>query len=227
MKKISKKLICTIVIVMLGCIVMAITDAIFKPTYIIKSIIKIIFFLIIPLIYFWKNKDSEIKKIIIPSKKGLIKSLILGVGVYVIIFSAYLIIRNFYDFFLIADLLINNVGVNGNNFIFIALYISFCNSLLEEFFFRGFAFLNIIKYMGRKWAYLFSSVMFAVYHIAIMNGWFSPILFVLAMLGLMIGGFIFNYLDEKNENIYNSWMVHMFANFAINTIGFIIFGIFN
>jgi hypothetical protein len=36
---------------------------------------------------------------------------------------------------------------------------------------------------------------------------------------------IFNILNEKSENIYASWLSHMFANFAINTIGFILFGI--
>lgn len=57
-----------------------------------------------------------------------------------------------------------------------------------------------------------------------MKGWFSPVLFILAILGLMIGGCIFNYLDEKNGTIFQSWMVHMFANLAINTVGMILFG---
>lgn len=223
MKKFNQKYI--ILIVLIGCIVMGITDAILKPTYIIKSIIKIVFFFIIPLIYFYKSKNNKIKDIIIPSKKGFIKSLLLGIFIYIVIIGTYLILKNFYDFSLITNLLMNNVGVNSTNFIFVAIYISFCNSLLEEFFFRGFAFLTLIKYIGRKWAYLFSSFMFAIYHIAIMIGWFSPFLFILAMLGLISGAYIFNYLDEKNDNIYNSWMVHMAANFAINTVGFILFGI--
>ena len=33
------------------------------------------------------------------------------------------------------------------------------------------------------------------------------------------------YLNEVNDNIYSSWFVHMFCNFAINTIGFILFGV--
>ena len=33
------------------------------------------------------------------------------------------------------------------------------------------------------------------------------------------------YLNDKFGNIYSSWLVHMFANFAINTIGCILFGI--
>lgn len=56
-----------------------------------------------------------------------------------------------------------------------------------------------------------------------MKGWFSIYLYIITLIGLFIGGLIFNYLNEKNENIYSSWLVHMFANFAINTIGFILF----
>ena len=58
-----------------------------------------------------------------------------------------------------------------------------------------------------------------------MSNWFSPYLFILALTGLFVGGLIFDYINDKSENIYNSWLVHMFANFAINTIGFIMFGI--
>ncbi|NMO95148.1 hypothetical protein [Paenibacillus lemnae] len=38
-------------------------------------------------------------------------------------------------------------------------------------------------------------------------------------------GLLFNWLNEKNGNIYASWMVHMCANLAINTIGFMLFEI--
>jgi hypothetical protein len=55
-----------------------------------------------------------------------------------------------------------------------------------------------------------------------MIGWFNIGLFALVLVGLAAGGAIFNYLNEKHESVYTSWFVHMFANFAINTIGFIL-----
>lgn len=39
---------------------------------------------------------------------------------------------------------------------------------------------------------------------------------------LPAGGLIFNWLNEKLGCIYGSWLTHMFANFAINTIGFLL-----
>jgi membrane protease YdiL (CAAX protease family) len=121
--------------------------------------------------------------------------------------------------------LTENIGVTGKNFLFVSLYISFVNSLLEEFFFRGFAFLTLQRSVGKKFAYVFSAASFALYHIAMMIGWFSIGLFLLVMAGLFIGGLLLNYLNAKSQTVYPSWLVHMFANFAINTIGFLLFGI--
>lgn len=211
-----------IAVVILGCAVMALVDGALKPAYAVKSAIKIVFFLAIPLIYLLSAKTEGLKELLMPSKKGLSKAVLLGVGIYAVIIAAFLIFRNVYDFSSIVGLLQSNAGVDKSNFIYVAVYISFFNSLLEEFFFRGLAFLTLLPKIGRKRAYLFSSLTFAVYHIAIMTGWFSLPLFLLAMAGLALGGCIFIYLDEKSGSIYSSWAAHAFANFALNTIGLIL-----
>ncbi len=47
------------------------------------------------------------------------------------------------------------------------------------------------------------------------------------IVGLMLVGYIFNYITEKLDSFLASWIVHIFANLAINTIGFIMLGIIN
>ena len=79
--------------------------------------------------------------------------------------------------------------------------------------------------MTRWKAYVISAFGFSIYHVAILSNWFNPLLFIVALIGLFVGGVIFNWLDEKTENIYNSWLVHMFANFAINTVGLMMYNI--
>ena len=79
--------------------------------------------------------------------------------------------------------------------------------------------------MSKKFAYIFSSLIFAFYHIGMTFGWVHIFVFILGFVGLIIGGMIFNYLNDKTDNIYSSWIVHMLINFGINTIGFILFGI--
>ena len=203
---------------------MAFVDAFWQPDYVVKSIVKVLFFIGLPVVFYSviQKKSPQFLKINI---KGLVVATVLGFFVYAVIVGGYLITKEFFDYTNITNALATGVGVDAKNFIFVALYISLVNSFLEEFFFRGFAFLELKKYCHKSIAFCFSSGVFAFYHVAIMVGWYAWPLFILTMVGLLIGGAMFNLLNEKSQNIYCSWIVHMFANFGINTIGFILFGL--
>ncbi len=213
------------ILVIFACLIMGIVDAVIQPGYLIKSVIKIILFLFIPVIYGFVNRECEIKKLIKPTGKGFLLAFVLGVSVYVVILGAYLIFRNIFDFSSLVGSLNETTGVNKSNFIWVAIYISFINSFLEEFFFRGYAFLMMKRFYKKWFAYVFSSLTFAFYHIAMMIGWFGLPVILISLSGLFVGGMIFNKFDDKSENIYLSWLVHMFANFATNSIGFILFAV--
>ena len=219
----KKNSIIIIVIVVVCCLIMALIDAVVQPQYMIKSLIKIFLFLICPIIFSLYNKKLDLKSLFKVNKQGFTVAIISGFSIFVVILGAYFTIGNFFDLSNITSLLTENTGVNKDNFLWVAIYISFINSLLEEFFFRGFSFLTLKKYSTRKFAYIFSSLAFALYHVAMMIGWFDIVLFTLALSALFVGGLIFNYFNEKYENIYISWLIHMFANFAINGIAFILF----
>ena len=215
-----------ILIVLIGCLIMGFIDAVIRPEYLIKSFIKILLFSIMPIMYSRYDKGLNLTSLFkVNSKKEIIIAILSGAGIFTFILGAYFILGNLFDFSNIVSSLSENVGVNNNNFIFVAIYISFVNSLLEEFFFRGFAFLKLKEVSTRKFAYIFSSLAFALYHVAMMIGWFDISLFILTIVGLFIGGIIFNYFNEKYKNIYVTWLIHMFANFAINYIGFMLFNI--
>lgn len=204
---------------------MAWVDAILSPNYVIKSAIKLVLFLLLPLGYSIFDRRISFRNFFAFNRKTILSSMSLGIGVYTLILGAYFIAGSYFDFSQVTMTLENNIGVNKNNFVFVALYISFINSLLEEFFFRGFAFLALKKVTHRRVAYIFSASAFSLYHIGIMKSWFTPLLFILLIFSLFIAGMYFNWLNERKGNIFASWMVHMFANLAINTVGFILFDI--
>ena len=213
------------ILVIIACIVMGIVDAVIQPGYAIKSAIKIIMFLLMPIVYGLFLKEFNIKNLMKPDKKGLCIALCLGFVIYGVVLGAYWIFKDVFDFSALTGSLNETTGVNKSNFIWVAIYISFVNSLLEEFFFRGFSFITLKKLTSRRFAYVFSSMAFALYHIAMMIGWLGLPVILISLVGLFIGGMIFNRFDEKSENIYLSWLIHMFANFATNTIGFILFAV--
>ena len=220
MKKRSVILIFAVTIIC--CVAMAVVDGILRPGYAVKSVIKMAMFMLIPLIASRVDRGVLYLPLLRPKNKGLLPAIALGVGIYVVILGGYFLVSPFFDFSKIAGALTTNAGVTKENFLYVSLYISFVNSFLEEFFFRGFVFTNLKQLSGRKLAYIFSATAFSLYHVAMMIGWFSPTIFLLVMVGLAAGGMIFNWLNEKLDTIYCSWLTHMFANFAINTIGFML-----
>lgn len=221
----KKRSIYIIISVLILALSVCFVDAIIKPNYVIKSIVKIVFYLAVPLLYFVINKDElqDFKKMFYPNKKDLIKTLLLSISVYTTIVIGYFLVRNFIDFSNVTDNLTYNMGITLDNFLYVTLYISFINSFLEEFFYRGYAFITLKKHINRKFAYIFSATLFAFYHVGMMlESFYFPDL-ILAVIGLFFGGCLFNYLNEKSNNIYPSWIVHMFTNFGLNTVGFILF----
>lgn len=206
----------------LCCAVMTLVDGVIQPGYAVKSAIKIVMFLLIPLLIAKRDGEIELRSLFRFRKSGFLSALGLGIGIYILILAGYFILLQFIDFSGIVGTLSRNAGVEKKNFVFVAIYISFINSLLEEFFFRGFIFMNLKKQGKRAFAYGFSALAFSLYHVAMMIGWFDIWLFGLVLAGLAVGGAIFDYLNEKQGTIYPSWLTHMFANFAINTVGFLL-----
>lgn len=226
MQKINHKKIYIILSVLLFSLAVTFIDAVVRPLYFLKIPIKILFFLALPMLFFafWREEWSEFKALFRFHKKGLLISLLLGIIIFGVILGGYFALRGVIDFSGVTSSLTSGMGITADNFVWVAIYISIMNSFLEEFFFRGFGFITLKKYVSVKFAYFFSPVLFAVYHVGMLVGMFHPAVLALLMFGLIVGGLIFNALNDKLGNIYPSWFVHMAANFAINTIGFILFG---
>ncbi|MGK0469321.1 MAG: membrane protease YdiL (CAAX protease family) [Clostridium sp.] len=158
-------------------------------------------------------------------KNHLKMGFLFGILSFLIILIAYYILRNVIDLQSISEDLQNKSKITASSFIFVGLYITLGNSFLEEYFFRGFIFLNLYEHNSKKFAYIYSSLLFGLYHIGIFKAWFNIELVGLALLGLIAVGFIFNWLDTESENFINSWVVHIFADSAIILIGLRMFGI--
>lgn len=209
--------------VAVGCVVMTLVDGVVQPGYIAKSLVKLALFIGLPLLCARRCGTFTLRGLFRTDRRGVLTALALGAAVYAVVLAAYFALRGVFDFSALTTELTAQTGVTRGNFLFVALYISFANSLLEEFFFRGFAFLTLRRFASRRFAYVFSAFAFAAYHLAMMQGWFSVWVTLLALLGLTAGGVIFDRVDEPDGSILRSWLVHMCANFATNTVGFILF----
>ncbi len=191
--------------------------------YVYTTVLKITLFLAVPFI-FAKKMHMNFKRYLgtVENKKMLALSFALGVGVLVIILAGYILLQQFFDDRMILSSL-KNEGITKQNFPAVFLNIIFVNAFFEEFFFRGFVFRGALKLGTKRYAYLFSAALFALYHVTMIFSWFSLPIFLLCMFGLFAGGLIFNFFTDKCGSIFGSYIIHAAANLAINSIGLYIF----
>jgi len=226
----KRNLIYLIVTSLFAIALLYFSDQVMVLNYLSKIALKTVLFVVFPITYIAQTGENVLKSSIFnrrinkPELRRRNLGAALGILVFIILIVAYIFMKPYID----TDQLIlefqEKYKINKSNLLYYSFYLVFINSFLEEFFFRGFLFLNIKKLGFRKTAYIFSSLLFAVYHIANFQNWFSAPVFVLALAGLFAGGCVFNYLDDQQETFLNSWFVHICADLAIVLIGFYVFG---
>ena len=211
-----------------------------KKIYWIRSGIKVIIFVGAALLILRKEvkirseKEVDItKKEVIKEKANGIKELlkwpkkipklvyyILGLGIILIIIVPQ-VADKFVNVDQIADT-IHKKGMNKGNIIFVYSYIAIVNSFIEELMFRGIGYIELKKHMPEKYACSISAMLFAIYHIAIVNGAVNIWLTILSVIALYIAGVILNKIDKKTDTIIPSYMVHSLSNWILNIIGYLI-----
>ncbi len=198
------------------CILLYLVENVFHPTYIIQMIQKIVSFVLIPVIFhrffskwkFWKiNKKSFSYWI----NLWLLWALIISI--------TYLLLQNYIDWNAINASL-ESRGVTITTFIFIFSYIMFWNSLVEEYFFRWVVF-NSLEQNTPKFAYIYSSILFSLYHITLFWTRFKWAILWLALFWLFMGALFFAWLYKKTKWIWWAWIFHILADLSILVIGYI------
>lgn len=189
-----------------------------NATYIVKSLSKVALFLLIPLFLF-RQTGFPFMIVRQTARKSMKIAIGSGFAVMTVIIIAFIIFLPFIDIdALLIDL--GEAGVTSTVFPFVAIYILFGNSLLEEFFFRG---LLPNFFEQSQLRILVPSFFFAIYHVAIFLPWFNLPILLIAVIGLWIGGIIFQLANERSRTILPSWTIHMFADVGVLLVGVYIF----
>ena len=208
-----------------ACAVMAWVEGVMRPIYPVKSALKLLVFLGCIGLYMGLTGDrAPLSALGRPSRRTILPAVGLALAVFVFLLGGYALLSPWLDLSAITGALGAKEGITAPLFPLVALYISFVNSFLEEFFFRSFAFLTARKCGISPFAWAVSALSFALYHVCILDGWFHPALFLLLTLGLAVAGLLFDWLD-RDGTLWPSWLVHMAANLATNLIGMRLFGI--
>lgn len=98
------------------------------------------------------------------------------------------------------------------------VYIPIINAFGEELFFRAFCYLTICRIGFPRLAACFSAGLFALYHLAIFQSWFSLPLMIASLTGLFGAGLLLNSAARRDGQIIDAWLMHGFFNYAALTI---------
>lgn len=195
-------------------------ESLIHPTYGYLLILKVTFFLLVPLgiWYFFRQAVGKFWDWNAYTWKFGIGFGLLSMGVIGI---TYLLLRTSIDWSAIGASM-EARHINETTFLLVFLYIMFGNSLLEEYFFRGIVFRQLLS-ISQIWAYTLSALMFSLYHMTIFQSWFSGWILALALFGLFLWGIFFAWLYEKTWGIWSAWIFHIFADLMILIIGYTVF----
>src|SRR5690606_21130601 len=218
----GKKSIFIILSTIITCGLLAFIEHGIEINYLIKTILKIGLFYLTIRVYIRIFKDYRFRDVISIERISFNewkRIVILGFTSATIVLIAYLIFLPLISLDTIKNDLTERLGISATTYIFVGLYVTFGNSFLEEYFFRGFIFFNLPKKLG----YIYSPILFAAYHAPMIALWFSPLIMGLCFLGLWIIGLIFHKVNERNQTIWSSWMIHICADIMIILIGLTLF----
>ncbi|MCC2251731.1 CPBP family intramembrane metalloprotease [Virgibacillus sp. AGTR] len=218
----SKKIIFLISSTFVTCATLAFIEHGLTINYTIKTISKISLFFLNIWLYsklFQGFRFTDVLSMKKLSRRDWLHLLLLGTLSAGIVLFAYLMLQPFFDIREIKHDLTNRLGITATGFIFVGIYVTLINSLLEEYFFRGFIFFQL----PRKLGYIISPLLFASYHIPMIALWFNKFLIAACFIGLWLIAIIFHKVNEKNRTIWFSWIIHICADIMIIIIGMTLF----
>jgi len=176
-----------------------------------------VFFLVPPLIY-CRVRGINIFSSILKLRnwhRHLAAASLLG-GIAVLVFwGAYYVLG---DLLLDKALIVAKIGdqfsVTASTVLLIAPITIFLNSLLEEFFYCGFAFGLLVK--RQRWlGYLLPAVAFTFQHMLFIYHWVTPLPLVMAIVGLFIFALVLEQIYAKADSIVAPWLIHVFGDVAM------------
>ena len=176
-----------------------------------------LFLLIPPLVYCRTRGISVRREIFKPQnwRRCLPAALGLGGLAVAIFWGAYYLLG---DVLLDKEMITQRIGdqfsVTAGTVLLIAPITIFLNSLLEEFFYRGFAFGLLVR--RNRWAgVLLPATAFTVQHLLFIHHWAKPLPLLIAVVALTVFALVLQWIYQKADSLVAPWVVHILGDVAM------------
>lgn len=201
---------------------MIVTEQVLQPAYWLKSLIKLALTVLLISIGCAATK-SGLKACIRFNplhKAGRLIAVMLAVIPAVLL--GFLLLQGHLDLPAIRQNLMAKEQLTKENCLFVFAYIALCNSFLEEAFFRSFLTESFRRAGCPKTGVVCSALLFAVYHLGIVDSWLSLPMLILCIGLLFCAALFLQSVCSYYDSVRASWLVHGCANLAINTVGILL-----
>ncbi|MFP6880066.1 MAG: CPBP family intramembrane glutamic endopeptidase [Roseibacillus sp.] len=107
-----------------------------------------------------------------------------------------------------------------DHFILFAVFVSVFHSALEEFYWRWFVYSHLREKVGRWAGHVIAAVGFGGHHLVITLQFFPPALAIFLTLCVVVGGFIWTLMYERQGTVVGCWVSHLCVDVLLMVIGF-------
>lgn len=112
-------------------------------------------------------------------------------------------------------------------FLALAAFYALVHSLMEEYFWRWYAFGELRRFLGDRAAIVLSSLGFMAHHVIVVGLYFRENWWLMALLSLSVavGGAFWAWLYRRSGTLFGPWFSHALVDAGIMAVGYwMIFG---
>ncbi len=105
------------------------------------------------------------------------------------------------------------------NYLGLVTYLTFINSLLEEYVWRWFVYVQLERWLGRGRAVVGAALAFTLHHVIALTVQFDLRVTILGSVGVFVGGLIWSWCYGRYRSIWPGYVSHIGADAAIFWVG--------
>lgn len=158
-------------------------------------------------IFKWQNGRHDLKL-----------ALVIGAVTMVLFWAAYALLGDrLLDKAEITAKIQQQFSVDAGTVLLIAPFTIVINSLIEEFFYRGFAF-NLLAAKNAWWGTLLPAAVFTTQHLLFVYHWVTPLPLAIGIVSLTVFALVLQAMYAKADSIVAPWVIHVSADAAMMVI---------
>lgn len=177
-------------------------------------------------VVWWKLVERGQWSLSRPRQGGLRMGALLGVVIAVAILFVYRQLgESLIDPQRLQDMVRKNDLDQPAIYIGVAAYLIIVNSLIEEYVWRWFVYIQCERVVGRLPAVALTALLFTLHHVLVLKAQFGWAVTVLGSGGVFVGSLAWSWCYARYRSVWPGYLSHVAADLAVFWIGWVlIFG---